>query len=272
MRIAVVDESATLGTSPLHQTSPIAKLAAFACVLVAVVANANVLIISGIALTLVAVVVAWRLPGKSIAAFAAYPAFFALIFALSTASGPLAGALVVAKAVTAALAAIVLIFTTPYPQVFAPLQRVMPGVVGDAMLMTYRSLFLLLEKFQHLRIAVRLRSGLSRRKLIRSARATTSALGGLLLYAFDLSQRDYDIMRLRGYEGRLRAKLPKSTRPRRDAAIVAAALVILALAVSFRVLWFALNPFSWIVPVVGATVLLVAVLYRWRSSDVAVAG
>lgn len=265
MRVSVVDESATTGDSPLHRASPIAKLVAFVCVLAAVVLNNNVLVIVGVALVLASAVVAWRLPGRSIAAFAAYPAFFAAVFALAAAPDLLTGTTLVAKAVTAALAAIVLVFTTPYPQVFAPLQRLVPSIVGDAMLMTYRSLFLLLDRFNELLTAVRLRSGLSAHEPVRAVRATTSALGGLLLYSFDLSQRDYDVMRLRGYEGRLRARLPRSTSPVRDGAIVAAAALLLVVATAFRLWWFVLNPVSWIVPAAGVLVLAVAAAYRWRS-------
>jgi len=272
MRIAIVDESATLGTSLLHRASPVAKVIAFVLVLAAVIANANVLVIGGIALVLASAMIACRLPLKQITLLAAYPAFFALVFGFGTASPPLTAALFAMKAVTAALAALLLIFTTPYPQVFAPVQRVVPGIVGDAMLMTYRSVFLLLEKFNHLMIAVRLRAGLSGRKPVRSARATIHALGGLLLYAFDLSQRDYDVMRLRGYEGRIRAKLPPSTSRARDTAVLGTAATVLALSVIFRMLWFALNPFSWLVPVVGLVALVAALLYRWRFGYVPVAG
>lgn len=268
MDISVVDRSATLGDSPLHRASPVTKLVAFGCVLTAVVVNANVLVLAGVALVVASAVVAWRLPGRPIAALAAYPAFFALVFALASAPDALTGALVVTKAVTAALAAIVLVFTTPYPQVFAPLQRVVPGVVGDAMLMTYRSFFLLAEKFGHLLTAVRLRSGFSRREAVRAGRATAQALGGLLLYSFDLAQRDYDVMRLRGYEGRLRARLPRSTSRVRDAALVLAAAALFAIAVLWRVAWLALNPLSWLVPLLGLAVLGVALVYRWRSPDV----
>jgi energy-coupling factor transporter transmembrane protein EcfT len=263
--ISAVDRFATTGSSPLHRASAVAKLIAFACVLVAVIANANVLVIAGLALALAAVVVAFRLPAGTIAALAGYPAFFAAIFALASAPDVLTGALFVAKALTAALAAIILMFTTPYPQVFAPLQRVVPGVVGDAMLMTYRSFFLLAEKFGHLFTAIRLRSGFSRRQPLLAARGTTQALGALLLYSFDLAQRDYDVMRLRGYEGRLRAHFPPRVSVALDAAVVATGAALLAVALAWRVAFLALNPLSWLVPLLGLLSLAAAAIYRWRS-------
>lgn len=267
MDLSVVDASATRGGSPLHRASPRAKLAAFALVLAAVVVNDNVLVVAAVALALAAAAVASRLPARAVLGLAAYPAVFAAIFAWAADAGLLGGSLMVAKAVTAALAAVLLMFTTPYPQVFAPLQSRMPLVVGDAMLVTYRSLFLLFGKFASLLRAVRLRAGLTPRHPLRSARVTTAALGGLLLFAFDLSQRDYDVMRLRGYEGRLRAYMPRSTSRTRDAAVLAAAAVLLAAAVVWRVWWRELNPVSWLPPLLAAAALLAALAVPKGPAD-----
>jgi energy-coupling factor transporter transmembrane protein EcfT len=141
-------------------------------------------------------------------------------------------------------------FSTPYPHVFAPIQRITPTIVGDALLMTYRSLFILAEKFGDLLRAVRLRSGISRRRPVRAARDISRALGGLLLYALDLSQREYDILRVRGYEGGLRI----SPLPNRDRAIDAAAVVYGSLALGVAALFAlrpSLAPYSWLVAAAG---------------------
>lgn len=263
MDVRAIDLSATTGRSALHGASAQTKLVAFALLLAAVVLQHNVLVMSAITLLLATVTVASRLPAKRVFGLAAYPAVFAVIFAFAAAPDPLVGALFVAKAITAALAAVVLVFTTPYPQVFAPIQRVTPEIVGDAMLMTYRSIFLLAEKFDHLRVAVRLRSGLGAGHPLRATRASAAALGSLLLYAIDLSQREYDVMRLRGYEGRLRATVPRALDPRFDAALVIAAVLVLAVAIAFRVGYVALNPISWLPPVVALLALLLTI--AWRS-------
>ena len=77
MDITAVDRSATLGRSPLHRASPIAKVIAFACVLASVVVNSNVLVILGVGIAVASAVVAWRLPGRSIASLAARSRFHA---------------------------------------------------------------------------------------------------------------------------------------------------------------------------------------------------
>ena len=266
MNIGVIDTSATMGRSWLHRVSPRSKLAAFALVLSAVVVSFNMLVLAAIVLVLSAAVFSADLNPKLAFGLAAYPAIFALIFAFASSPDVGTSITIVLKAVAAALAAVIVALTTPYPQIFAPLQRVVPSVVGDALLMTYRSTFLVLEKFSDLLRAVRLRSGLPAGHRVRAAGGTARALGGLLLYAIDLSQRDYDIMRVRGYEGRLRARLPKSARPSVDAALLVAAAFMLALSVLWRVNWQTLNPYSWL-PLVPALLLFAtAILFRWRSS------
>lgn len=263
MDVRIVDTYATSGRSGLHGASPLSKLAAFAFVLAAVVVQSNVLVVAAIVLVVAAAALGSQLPARHVFALAAYPGVFALVFALAAAPDPLTGALFVAKAVAAALAAVTLVFTTPYPQIFAPLQAITPGVVGDALLMTYRSLFLLGDKFAGLLRAVRLRSGLSRGHPIRAARATAAALGGLVLYAFDLSQREYDVLRLRGYGDRLKVTLPRAAWPLFDAALVSGALLVLATALLWRVGSAALNPFSWLPALASVAALAAALLWRW---------
>lgn len=261
MRIGRIDAAATRGTTALHRATPWVKLVAFVLVLAAVVTSTNVLVVAGIALMLAACVIATRLPWRAIFGLAAYPAIFAALFAFAAAQGWLASALIVAKAVTAALAAVMLVFTTPYPQIFAPVQKVVPGVLGDALLMTYRSLFLLIDTFDHTLTAVRLRSGLSGFHPARAAKAAASSLGIVSLYSLDLSQRTYDVMRLRGYDGRLVVSPQRSGRRGVDAAVLVAGAAILATAVAFRALWRYLNPLSWLLPAVAALVLLGAAVW-----------
>ncbi len=257
-----IDTSAVSGRTALHRSSSVSKLLALTAVMAAVVVQNDVLVVTAVAGVLAAVVLGTRLPGRLAFALASYPALFALVFAFAGAPDALTGALFVAKATTAALAVVTVMLTTPYPQVFAPLQAITPRIVGDAMLMTYRSLFLLAGQLSDLMRAVRLRAGVSFGRPVRAARATVTALGPLLLYAFDLSQRSYDVMRLRGYTGRLRAAIPPSSRPAVDAALLAGSLLILVTAAVWRLWPRHLGPFSWIP--LSAAVLALAGALTWR--------
>ncbi|MBI5231259.1 MAG: hypothetical protein HY876_03740 [Coriobacteriales bacterium] len=265
MDLAAVDRSATQGRSWLHDAAPAAKLISLAAVLGAVLVSWNVLVLAGIALALAAAVVAARLPLRLAALLAGYPSVFALIFAFASGTGFVNSATIVAKAVTAALAAVLVVLTTPYPRIFSPLQRVTPTIVGDALLMTYRSAFLLLEKFAETLRAIRLRAGLRGRQVVRSGRAATLALGSVLLYSLDLAQRDYDVLRLRGYEGRLRVRRSATFSVPASVAAIVTSLALFSVALLWRVQWRSLNPWSWLVPLLGLVALLLAALLRWRT-------
>ncbi|MDP2401972.1 MAG: hypothetical protein Q8M66_08340, partial [Actinomycetota bacterium] len=117
MDIAAIDSSATLGRSWLHQATPVAKLWAFTFVLSAVIVSWNVLVLAGIMIALLAVSIAARLRPGLLLPLALYPAVFAAVFAFSAAPDVLTGVTIVLKAVAAALAAIMLVLSTPYPQV-----------------------------------------------------------------------------------------------------------------------------------------------------------
>lgn len=263
MDLRSVDSSATRGDSLLHDCGAVTKLVAFALVLASVIVSVNLLVVLAIALCLLAAMVALRLPARPMFTLATYPVAFAAFFALAAAPDPLTGALIIAKAVTAALAAVLLVFTTPYPQIFAPLQRVLPPLVGDALLMTYRSLFLLLDRFNHMLTAARLRAGLvATGSPLRTARAITSSLGGVLLYSVDLSQRTYDVMNLRGYDQRLRVSLTSNAPAAAQALVVALAAVLMLAAGIWRLGGAGVAPFAWIPLAAGLLLLAASLLTR----------
>lgn len=267
MDIGAVDRSATSDLGWLHRVSPVAKLVALALVIAAVVVTWNLFLALGLLLFLAATAVTARLDLKLTFSLAAYPAVFAVIFALASAPDALYGSVIVLKAVAAGLSAVIVILTTPYPQVFAPVQRIVPGIVGDALLMTYRSFFLLLDKFGNLLRAVRLRAGLRGTHPVLAARSVTQALGGLLLYSVDLAEREYDVMRLRGYSGRLRVGALKSRSRAGDAAVISAAALGLAISIVWRLGWVALNPYSWLLPIPALLLLASAGVYRSASRE-----
>jgi cobalt/nickel transport system permease protein len=264
--IGAVDRSATRGGGPLRGAAPVSKLVALAIVLAAVLVTWNVFMLAAVFISLTAVLTLGRIDLRLGLALAAYPAFFAVVFALASAPDLMTGAVIVSKAVTAALAAVSVVLSTPYPQVFAPIQRIVPGIVGDALLMTYRSTFILLEKFSRLLRATRLRSGVRAGQPVRAAKATAGALGGLLMYSIDLAQRDYDVMRLRGYEGRLRVTPQHSVNRLFDAALLVGAGVLLATSIVLRMYSGGLNPYSWIVLLLPVLLLAAAMATTTKVS------
>jgi energy-coupling factor transporter transmembrane protein EcfT len=131
--------------------------------------------------------------------------------------------------------------------------------------MTYRAFFLLAERFSDVVRSIRLRAPVAGSP-VRSMRSTGAALGNLLLYSADLAQREYDIMRVRGYEGRLRIERTRSSRPLLDGALIALAALGLVTAIVWRIGWQALNPYSWLPLGMALVMLAAAGLYRWRQA------
>ena len=204
MDIYLIDYWAQSGQSRWHQASALAKIIGTALTIAAVVLSGDVFVLVAIYLLLAAVVAGPRLDTRRILLIAAYPGLFAVLFALSRWDGDwLTPATIMAKALTAALATVLLIVTTPYPDVFAALQRVLPRLVGDALFLTYRAFFLTLESMDHLLTALRLRGGLVPGHYLTNARNIASSLGLLLINSLDMSQRLYDVLAVRGYSGRL---------------------------------------------------------------------
>ena len=204
MDIYLIDYWAQSGRSRWHQDSALAKMIGTALTIAAVVLSGDVFVLVAIYLLLAAVLAGTRLGTRRILLLAAYPGIFAVLFALSRWDGGwLTPATIIAKALTAALATVLLIVTTPYPDVFAAFQRVFPRLVGDALFLTYRAFFLTLESMGHLLTALRLCGGLVPGHYLSNARNIASSLGLLLVNSLDLSQRLYDVLAVRGYTGRL---------------------------------------------------------------------
>ena len=265
MDISAIDRSATQGRSWLHVVAPSSKLVGLVLLLASVIVSWNALVLAALAAGLLAVGMSAKVPMRLLLALSLYPALFAAIFAFASAPSWLQATVIVLKAVTAALASVLIVLTTPYPQVFAPVQRVVPGVVGDALLMTYRAFFLLAERFTDVVRSIRLRAPVTGSPM-RSMRSTGAALGNVLLYSADLAQREYDIMRVRGYEGRLRIERTRATRPQLDAALIALAALGFATALLWRIRWESLNPYSWFPLGIAMLMLGAAGLYRWRQA------
>lgn len=268
MDIAAIDFWANSGRSTLHRASALGKgIAALAFVAAAVVATSPYLLVV-IYLLLVAGVFCTRLPASRLLLIAAYPVVFALLFAVSRWDGRLeTPVLILLKALTAAQAMVLLITTTPYPDLFAALGRGLPGVLADGLFITYRSFFLLLREMDRMLTALRLRGGLRSGRIVASTANVSRALGMLLVRAVDLAERLYSVLKARGYRGRIYASPRWRSVSAPDLVPLAAAGVALALTLIVRLLpelWYSSNGFF----VAGAVALAgVAFLASRKGSD-----
>lgn len=235
MDIGSIDFWAVHGRSVLHRASASTKLAAAAILIVAIVATGDPFTLIAIYLAVVDGIVLSGLPVLRLLALAAYPVLFVLLFAASRWTGSLLDPLVILlKAMAAAATMVALVATTPYPQLFALLRRVLPWPVADALFLTYRSLFILLDVLGDLLVALRLRGGVGRRSYLRNARNLAAGLGLLLVRGIAYSEQLYHVLRLRGYSGRLAAGPFLRPATGADLLPLGAALAILGAVLFFR--------------------------------------
>jgi cobalt/nickel transport system permease protein len=258
--VATVDYWATSGRSRLHRASAPAKIIAALLCLAAVIVLQNLFVV--LALFLLALAAARRagLPVGKFALAALYPALFAVLFAIAQFNGDLIlPATTIAKAVTAASLVVLLIATTPYPRLFAALRPVLPAVVVEALYVTYRSVFILLRVLGDALMSMRLRGGFIGGGLRARLKNLAAALALGTVYSFDVSERTYTAMRLRGYSGRISGEEAGRLRSG-DVPLLLAAGLVSGVGVLFRYEWRALNPFSWLPLALALLVLALALL------------
>lgn len=115
---------------------------------------------------------------------------------------------------------VVLTVTTPADELLASLSSLgVPAVLVTIILLMWRYLVLFVSKAKKLSAARELRSALPQdgnyknwHRLRLSVQSTGSMLGGLFLQAYEQSDRVYQAMQLRGFDGTLRSRKPEPLR------------------------------------------------------------
>ncbi len=200
---AQVDYLASAGRTPWHRASALTKLVATLAAVAAAVFVTGWHALAALLATALVLVLTARLPVRLILASASTPLVFALLFVAASWHGRVDAALALGlRPVIASLMALWLVGTTPYPDLFAPLSRLMPRAAGDSLFLTYRAVFSLLDRVERLWKALFLRGGMQG-SLRRRAGMTGEAVGTVVLYGFERSHRLYQVMHLRGHSGRI---------------------------------------------------------------------
>jgi len=202
--IALVDLWASSGRSPWHRASALAKMAFLAALLFAVITTREPVVLGVLLALVLACLATARVPLGAALLLGLYPVIFSSLFVLSRWDGTWqTPALLLGRSLAGSLGAVLLVATTPYPDLFAPIARVTPRLVGDGLFLTYRAFFGLLHRADRMWVALRLRGGLTGRGLPRDLRYAGEGLGQLVLHSFDRSQRLYAVMQIRGHSGRV---------------------------------------------------------------------
>ncbi len=192
------------GHSILHSRDARAKIAATLVFLVALATSQQHLWQrgAGFAALLAAALALGRLPVGGVLARSAVVLPFAAVFAAISAfsgDGERAAALLV-KSYLSAAAALILVATTPLPELLAGLERL--GIPRFLLMVTqfvYRYLFVISEEAQHMRIAAACRGGLRARA---GFRAAAGAIAALFARSYARAESIHHAMLARGFQGR----------------------------------------------------------------------
>jgi len=201
--IGRLDLLANSGRTPWHRSSALGKLVLVLGVVLAAIATRSLSLLVALHLVAWSLVLSCRMPWRIVVAAASYPLLIAGLFVIASWGGAArAQATLLLRPVTASLMVLWLVATTPYPDLFAPVSRVLPRHLADGLFLTYRALFELLGRTERLWRALRMRGG-SEAPPGRRLMFAGEGLATLVLYGFERSQRLYAAMLLRGHSGRI---------------------------------------------------------------------
>ena len=203
VKVNVIDRSAYSNAGFLHRIPVAAKLVGIGAALAIVVSSWDPWVLGALAVSVLALAWAGRLPILALVTIAAYSLVFSGLIAVTTAPTLSVALAIILKAYAATLAIVTVALSTPYPHLFGVLGRYLPGILNDALLMSYRSLFILAGVFSNLLRTLHLRGNISWRRPASAVSNIGTAAGNLVLSALDLAQADYEILRLRGYSDRI---------------------------------------------------------------------
>jgi len=230
--LAQIDWLASAGRSPWHRASALSKL------LLAALGVGLVIAAPSLRLELALFGVAWALlltstlPFALLLAAAGYPLLFTALVVVARWDGTLATPLAAAlRPLTATAFAVWLVGTTPYPDLFAPLSRLLPRAIADGLFLTYRALFDFLFRAERMTRALHLRGGDDLPPARRLA-AAGEAFGTLVLRGAERSQNAVAVMQLRGHSGRVCGCRHWAEWTPADLAVALAAAIVAALAIA----------------------------------------
>lgn len=222
------------GSSPLHRRDARAKIVA-ALVFLIVLATAHRSFIP-LAFAYFAILIAAGfvagLPVFAVLKRAAVVLPFTAVFAaISVAAGePMRAAVLVVKSYLSALAVLILVSTTPLPELLRGLECMgVPRYLLMVIQFLHRYLFVISEEAQHMCVAAQTKSGSMRRSLFHGSRfnAAAGALSVLFARSYGHAEGVYQAMLARGFQGHFRTFANPVFR-KADAVFVLAALAVLA--------------------------------------------
>lgn len=204
MDLYYIDYVSVSGTSWLHKAPVGAKMTVVAALIGVLLWLKFIWILAALLTAVVIIALSARVPMKLFLALTLYPIVFLIVIFLSTVGLNLYSILLLLLRVLTITGAVVVFFlTTSYPTIFGALSHVLPGVLVAALFFTYRSIFVISDSLNNIRISLHLRGGIDWRRPVPSLRHFGQALGHLLVDTIDSSERKAESLRVRGFANRI---------------------------------------------------------------------
>lgn len=196
----VVVEHWSRGRSPLHRLDARCKIVGTLAILIAIAVTAHPAALAAYGALLLMLVIAAQLPAGAVLLRAGYVLPFAATFAaVSFVAGDRERALfLIAKSFLSAIAALLLVGTTPLPGLLASLKQLgAPAFLVDVVQTLYRYLFVISEQAQHMRLAAACRGSIGRAGF----RAAAGAVAVLFARSYARAEGIHHAMLSRGAGG-----------------------------------------------------------------------
>jgi cobalt/nickel transport system permease protein len=200
IQLSYLDYSAVEGKSFLHRLSPALKIIGMLLVLFVIVTVRNLLGLFLLYVILLTLFFIARVPVK-IFSLTLYPLIFAILFIFLSGFQIFFILLIFLKVLCGSTGVVLLLASTSYPSIFSILGRVLPSTFVMALFLTYRSIFILLTVLEETQHALYLR--VQWKHPWRSLINVSNAFGHLIIRGIDASEKMYESMVLRGFEGRI---------------------------------------------------------------------
>jgi cobalt/nickel transport system permease protein len=202
IQLSYLDYIAVERKSFLHRLSPKFKIIGMLLVLFVIVAVRNLPGLFLLYMILLTLFFTARIPAK-IFSLTLYPLIFAILFIFLSGFQIFFILLIFLKVLCGSTGVVLLLASTPYPSIFTVLGRVLPSSFVISLLLTYRSIFILLTVMEDTQHALYLRGGVQWRHPWRSLINIANAFGHLIIKGIDASEKMYESMVLRGFKGKI---------------------------------------------------------------------
>lgn len=206
MDISYLDYLANTRTGVIRNSSVVTKLFFCVCCMAAGLSSKDVYLVGGVCTLLIFLNLISGMQLGKLLHFMIYPLFFSFAFVfMQLFTNPLGAATVLLKAVSSVLSMMLLLITTPFPDLFAFLGLFLPKVLVSSVFFTYRIFFVLLQQLSDALKSMRLRGKFRISRIFFYIKSLANLLGSLFISALDMSERMSVIYAIRGFQGKVYA-------------------------------------------------------------------